>query len=99
MHCYRRFVTLSINCNFRILGDIFENEVDFHSKEPAVKGIDKNALLKSRETVRQLNPSIVVPGHGPAFRLRSTNNLMQVQQFGQVTLRPLLLASSLYDPV
>jgi hypothetical protein len=82
-----------------ILGDLFENQIDYHSEEPAVKGIDGKALIESRQFVRELNPSIIVPGHGPAFRVRSTNNLLQEQSIGQVSLRLLLAANSLYDPV
>lgn len=103
MHCYRRSVDAQIHVKFDnltcFLGDLFENEADYSNNEPAVKGIDGIALIKSRQFVRELNASIIVPGHGPAFQLRSTNNLMQEQHFGQVSLRLSLPANSFYDPV
>ncbi|KAI6191148.1 hypothetical protein M3Y97_00196500 [Aphelenchoides bicaudatus] len=79
--------------------DLFENETDYCSNEPAVKGINNDALIKSRQFIRELQPSIVIPGHGEAFRLRSTNSLMQEQQYDQVNLKLLLPATSLYDSV
>ncbi|KAI6205970.1 hypothetical protein M3Y94_00852300 [Aphelenchoides besseyi] len=53
-----------------IVGDIFENLDDYSAIEPAIPPCNLQKLQESRQQIRDLKPSIVVPGHGPAFRLR-----------------------------
>lgn len=81
------------------LGDLFENAEDYFSDEPAVQGFNSKTLLESRQKIRELNPSIVVPGHGSAFRLRPTLTSNNQLCFGQVTLKPLLPTTFSLDPV
>lgn len=77
---------------------MFENKTDYFSEEPYVKGIDHERLIESRKHIRSLNPSIVVPGHGPAFRLRPSFSLNE-SRFGEVVLCPLVVRTPVHDSV
>ncbi|KAI6210859.1 hypothetical protein M3Y96_00372600 [Aphelenchoides besseyi] len=64
-----------------IVGDIFDNMNDYFANEPAIPPCNLQKLQESRQQIRDLRPSIVVPGHGPAFRLRLSCLLGKVLKF------------------
>jgi glyoxylase-like metal-dependent hydrolase (beta-lactamase superfamily II) len=84
---------------YLFLGDLFENLDDYLSPQPAVSGLDPQKLLSSRQEIYKLNPTIVIPGHGAAFRLRPTISLTQERHFGEVILRTLLSSTPQHDQV
>ena len=62
-----------------------------------MQAFDLYILLRTQ--LVELNPSLVVPGHGPAFRLRTACSIAEQRHFGNVCARPLLISTPNFDCV